>query len=97
MTISCFAQDGIVRIVVEDTGPGIPAEHVPHLFERFYRVPSGSQGIRGTGLGLYICRKIVEAHRGDIGVESRIGEGTRFSFTLPVHQPQPVPEGVHEQ
>jgi signal transduction histidine kinase len=53
------------------------------LFERFYRVPSSST-TRGTGLGLYISRKIIEAHGGEIGVESTIGEGTTFYFDLPI-------------
>lgn len=72
-----------LRISVRDQGPGIPAEHTPHLFERFYRVPSSST-TRGTGLGLYISRKIIEAHGGDIGVESKMGEGTNFYFDLPI-------------
>jgi K+-sensing histidine kinase KdpD len=72
-----------LRITVEDEGPGIPAEHRPHLFERFYRVPSAST-TRGTGLGLYISRKIIEAHGGEIGVESTMGEGTSFYFDLPI-------------
>ncbi len=73
-----------VLVEVLDDGPGIPSEHTPHLFERFYRVPQ-DKSKRGTGLGLYICRKIIEAHAGDIGVESTIGEGTRFFFTLPLN------------
>jgi K+-sensing histidine kinase KdpD len=72
-----------LRITVQDKGPGIPAEHTPHLFERFYRVPS-SNTTRGTGLGLYISRKIIEAHGGEIGVESKMGEGTSFYFDLPI-------------
>jgi len=73
-----------VRIEVQDEGPGISAEHVHHLFERFYQVPSNHRSLRGTGLGLYICRKIIEAHRGEIGVESQPGAGSRFFFTLPL-------------
>lgn len=71
-------------IEVIDRGPGIPPEHLPRLFERFYRVPEDSKGIRGTGLGLYICRKIVEAHGGEITVASEPGEGTHFTITLPI-------------
>ncbi|HSB90479.1 MAG TPA: ATP-binding protein [Anaerolineales bacterium] len=81
-----------LRIEVHDQGPGIPAEHLPHLFQRFYRVPDSQRSVRGTGLGLYICRKIIEAHRGEIGVESHPGSGTRFYFTLPID----VPEASHE-
>jgi signal transduction histidine kinase len=74
----------MIRIDVEDHGPGIPPEHLPRLFERFFRVPGTQQNVRGTGLGLHICRKIVEAHGGEIGVGSRTGQGTRFFFTLPI-------------
>ena len=53
-------------------------------FERFYRVPERVDDARGTGLGLFICRKLIEAHGGEIGVDSDPGEGARFYFTLPV-------------
>jgi two-component system phosphate regulon sensor histidine kinase PhoR len=59
-------------------------EHVSQMFQRFYRVPETQRNVRGTGLGLYICRKIVESHGGQIGVESQPGQGTRFFFTLPL-------------
>jgi NtrC-family two-component system sensor histidine kinase KinB len=71
-----------VRFEVEDSGSGIAAEHLPRLFERFYRVPGGPAG--GAGLGLYIAREIVAAHGGSIGVDSQPGQGSRFWFTLPV-------------
>ncbi|HEY4667537.1 MAG TPA: ATP-binding protein [Anaerolineales bacterium] len=91
------SDDNLVRIEVEDTGPGIAPQHIPHLFERFYRVPEQNSNVRGTGLGLYICRKIIEAHNGEIGVESREGTGTRIYFTLPLLATQPVPEAEHER
>jgi signal transduction histidine kinase len=81
------AGDG-VRLDVEDAGPGIAPEHIPNLFQRFYRVPNASSSVRGTGLGLHICRKIVEAHGGEINVESHVGQGTRFSFSLPASPPE---------
>ena len=69
---------------VADNGPGIPAEHLPRLFERFYRVDKGrSRKLGGTGLGLSIARHIVESHGGSIQVASRLGEGTRFLIRLP--------------
>jgi signal transduction histidine kinase len=71
-------------IEVEDRGPGIAAEHMSQMFQRFYRVPETQRTVRGTGLGLYICRKIVESHGGQIGVDSQPGQGTRFHFTLPL-------------
>jgi signal transduction histidine kinase len=84
VTIRAMPEEDHVRLEVADLGPGIPNEHIPHLFERFYRVPGDSNTVRGTGLGLYICRKIVEAHGGDIGVESEVGVGSTFYFTLPL-------------
>ena len=76
-----------IHLEVDDRGPGIPAEYIPNLFERFYRVPDSKNAARGTGLGLYICRKLVEAHGGEIGVDSEPGVGTRFYFTLPIPPP----------
>jgi signal transduction histidine kinase len=65
-------------VAVHDDGPGIPPEDLPHVFERFWKGRSG-----GTGLGLAIVKGIVDAHAGRVRVESRLGEGTTFSFTLP--------------
>jgi signal transduction histidine kinase len=73
-----------VMIEVEDHGPGIAPQHISQMFQRFYRVPETQRNVRGTGLGLYICRKIVESHGGQIGVDSQPGQGTRFFFTLPL-------------
>jgi signal transduction histidine kinase len=84
--IRIIEEDGRVRVEVKDHGPGIPQEHSTNLFQRFYRVPSTSKTVRGTGLGLFICRKIIEAHGGEIGVDSQTGEGSCFYFTLPVFQ-----------
>ena len=74
-------QDDALRFVVSDSGPGIAAEYLPRLFERFWRVPGAPPG--GAGLGLYICKEIVEAHGGQVGVESDPGHGSIFWFTLP--------------
>ena len=74
---------GRVRFSVADTGVGIPPEHLPHVFEKFFRVPGRSQG-RGTGLGLAIVREIVTAHHGDVTVESQPGKGTVFTLTIPI-------------
>jgi signal transduction histidine kinase len=71
------------HVSVSDHGPGIPPEHLGRLFERFYRVPSQTGEVRGTGLGLYICRQIVEAHGGKISVESELGKGSTFHIYLP--------------
>jgi len=73
-----------VLFSVRDFGPGIASEHLERLFERFYRVDkTRSRESGGTGLGLSIARHIVEAHRGRMWVESELGRGSRFCFTLP--------------
>lgn len=66
-----------------DRGPGIPAESIPFIFDRFYRVRS-EKSVTGTGLGLYICKQIIEAHRGKIWAESTPGNGTTFFIELPI-------------
>jgi signal transduction histidine kinase len=75
------AQERSIRFIVQDDGIGIPSEHQGRVFDRFYRVPRENQP-PGAGLGLAIAREIVEAHEGEISVESCDGEGSRFSFTL---------------
>lgn len=89
VTVRARVEGDHLRVEVEDEGPGIAPEHIPHLFERFYRVADNHSAARGTGLGLYICRKIVEAHGGDVGVHSEVGRGTTFYFTLPRDREQP--------
>ncbi|GAA5337517.1 sensor histidine kinase [Thermus antranikianii] len=81
-----------VVVRVEDDGEGIPKEHLPHLFERFYRVDKARDRERGgSGLGLAIVKAILEAHGGEIWVESEVGKGTAFSFSLPSTAPPPPP------
>ncbi len=75
---------GEIAVEVEDTGIGIPAESLPRIFERFYRVdPSRSRGMGGTGLGLAIVKHIARAHRGRVEVRSVEGAGTTFTVVLP--------------
>jgi heavy metal sensor kinase len=76
------AEPTAVRLTVEDTGVGIPAEHLQHIFDRFYKVPSVDSE-KGLGLGLSFVAWIVKAHGGTIDVQSRVNEGTRFTVTLP--------------
>jgi signal transduction histidine kinase len=77
--------NGTCEIRVVDTGTGIPSEHLPRLFERFYRVdPARSREDGGTGIGLAIARSVVEAHGGHIRAESQMGKGSTFTFDLPV-------------
>ncbi len=83
------AADSAVRILVVDTGFGIPAEHQVHVFERFYRVEATRPRFgppQGSGLGLPIAKSIVETHGGRIGVESQPGEGSTFWVELPVYR-----------
>ena len=70
-----------VRIAVRDTGPGIASDDLPRLFERYWQAPRLLRA--GSGLGLFIAKGIVDAHGGEIGVESTVGAGSEFWFTLP--------------
>jgi signal transduction histidine kinase len=70
-------------ISVKDRGPGIPEQYISHLFERFYRIPNQEPNVHGSGLGLYICKQIVEIHRGFISANSIEGKGTSFDIRLP--------------
>ena len=79
-----------VEISVADQGAGIPAEHLPRLTERFYRVDKGrSRAVGGTGLGLAIVKHIVNRHRGQLSIESQVGVGTTVSVWLPLNQAAP--------
>ncbi len=82
VVIAAERQGEAVRFAVSDSGPGIAREHVPFLFERFWK--HETEGKKGTGLGLFIARGIVEGHGGRIWTESNPGHGSTFSFTLPV-------------
>jgi signal transduction histidine kinase len=70
-----------VAVSVSDTGEGIPSEYLSHIFDKFVQVPGAATG--GAGLGLAISRLIVEAHGGQISVQSEVGHGSTFTFTLP--------------
>jgi two-component system phosphate regulon sensor histidine kinase PhoR len=84
ITLAGRAEAGVCLLEVADDGPGIPPEHLPRIFERFYRVDQGrSRDLGGTGLGLSIAKHIVESHRGTIRAESRLGVGTRFLIRIP--------------
>jgi len=84
VNITLSIQDDHAHIEFSDQGPGIPAEDLPNIFTRFYRVPNQSRSVRGSGLGLFICRRIINAHRGEITAESKYGEGTTFHIYLPI-------------
>ncbi|MBS1879514.1 MAG: HAMP domain-containing histidine kinase [Actinobacteria bacterium] len=83
-----------VEIAVRDNGPGIPPDQLEHIFERFVRGEAGlTQRVGGTGLGLAISKSLVELHGGQLAVESTVGVGSTFSFTLPL-APVPAPRAV---
>lgn len=88
ITISTDFRDNSVWVGVRDTGRGIEPEHIPLLFDRYKSMAKKFQNV-GTGLGLYLSKKIIQAHHGEIGVESEEGKGSLFYFTLPV-SPAPV-------
>jgi signal transduction histidine kinase len=84
VTVSARRRNGSVEVMVSDTGAGIPPEHLPRLFERFYRAdPARARGDGGTGIGLAIARSVVEAHGGQISAQSEPGRGSVFTFDLP--------------
>ena len=84
VTVRLTGDDKTVQIQVQDTGSGIPTEDIPHLFQKFYRVDnSATRTIGGTGLGLFICKKIVELYQGRVWVESELGKGSTFFVNLP--------------
>jgi signal transduction histidine kinase len=90
VTVRAASESGSVRFLVQDTGRGIPAEYLGHLFSQFYRVP-GQDEKSGVGLGLAIVKEIVQAHGGEAGAESEIGKGSTFHFTLPLAKDSPSP------
>lgn len=84
ISLGITGNEQVVQCYVKDTGPGIPADDLPHLFQKFYRVDnSATRTIGGTGLGLFICRKIVELYGGRIWAESEVGKGSSFYINLP--------------
>lgn len=84
ITVSVEDKDGFIEFGIEDSGIGIPRQDLEKVFEEFFRSENAqSQGVKGTGLGLSLVKQIVEAHKGKIWVESELGKGTKFSFTIP--------------
>lgn len=84
------SEDNLV-LMVKDRGPGVSDEEQQHIFKRFYRSAEAKEKVRGSGLGLYICKQIIQAHRGKISVRSERGDGAEFIVTLPkTRLPQPA-------
>jgi len=82
VTVKGWVDDGTVWFSIADTGLGIEPEHLPHIFERFFKTDA-ARSQTGTGLGLSIARHIVDAHGGVISATSTVGEGSEFAFTVP--------------
>jgi signal transduction histidine kinase len=89
LTISADLLSNQIHILFSDDGPGISPRYLPFLFQKFYRSPDGNSNIRGSGLGLYICRQIIEAHSGEIFAESTLGKGTQIHILLPIPNGKP--------
>lgn len=83
LSITVEKQENTAKISVADQGPGISPEHLPNLFQRFYRAHSEGAAVHGTGLGLYICQEIIRAHNGEIIVDSIVSQGATFNVLLP--------------
>ncbi len=90
VAVRCWGDAGGVRLAVSDQGIGIPAEALPQVFDRFFRAGNVA-GAAGSGVGLNIVRRIAHLHGGTVQAESRLGEGSRFTLTLPVHPPGAAP------
>ncbi len=98
ISLGLTGNESVVQIYIKDTGHGIPTEDIAHLFQKFYRVDnSATRTIGGTGLGLFICRKIVELYQGRIWVESEINKGSTFYINLPRLTTQKAEQIMAEQ
>ncbi len=84
LTITLKEVDHKACIAIQDEGPGIPKDQLEKVFHRFYRLPTNNTSVRGTGLGLFICRQIVQAHNGEIEATSEEGNGAVFNIYLPL-------------
>ncbi len=85
VTVSAHQQGDFVEVTITDTGIGIPASVMGNLFHKFYRSHRSRELVSGTGIGLYLCKAIIESHGGTIGVQSQEGKGSTFTFTLPIY------------
>jgi len=85
INVACVTVNNLAMLSVKDEGIGIAQDHIDHLFDRYYRVESkDTKSIAGFGIGLYLCKEIIDRHEGAIAVNSEVGKGSAFYFTLPV-------------
>lgn len=97
ITVAAQGNGHEVSFTVTDTGPGIAPEDQPHLFEKFYRVAKTANTVSGTGLGLYLCRSVIESFGGHVNVSSTPGQGSTFGFTLPQLTPEQVSKAERDK
>jgi PAS domain S-box-containing protein len=97
ITVSIIGNGQEATFSVTDTGPGIAPEDQPHLFEKFYRVAKTANSVNGTGLGLYLCRSVIESFGGHVNVSSTPGQGSTFGFTLPQLTPEQVTKAERDK
>ncbi|HET7095593.1 MAG TPA: ATP-binding protein, partial [Thermomicrobiales bacterium] len=95
IAVTARRKPGAIEFAVRDEGPGIAKDHLPRIFDHFARA-SSARG-RGSGIGLAICKGLVQAHGGQIGVVSKRGRGARFWFTLPLDDEAAAPARTEEQ
>lgn len=86
IVIETYVKEDFIETTIKDKGVGIPSSLLAHVFDKFYRAHSSKNSVGGTGLGLYLCKAIVDAHGGTIWVRSKEGEGSTFGFTLPTYK-----------
>ncbi len=85
VVISLITESGNLRISIKDTGIGISEKDLPMITKQFFRAPNATQKVTaGSGIGLYICKRIIEGHSGTVGIDSKLGEGTTITVTLPI-------------
>nr|HPR10689.1 ATP-binding protein [Candidatus Saccharibacteria bacterium] len=85
IVIKSYLKDDMIETTVTDRGVGIPSSLIGHVFDKFYRAHQSKNSVGGTGLGLYLCKAIVDAHGGTIWVQSKEGQGSTFGFLLPTY------------
>jgi signal transduction histidine kinase len=85
VSVNAVTEGNFIKVSVTDNGIGIPSSVIGNLFHKFYRSHRSRETVAGTGIGLYLCKAIVESHGGQIGVTSTEGQGSTFTFTVPIY------------